>query len=282
MLTPVASRGPRDGEPFHARLTLGFHGETLRILVDDRETAGQICFNFGEAVLDGERCAPGGAADIRLTRARLGGTTVAPLLAYWSLFSRELCRLLAHRFVFLHASAVAIPAAEVRSASAGHAPPNGALFVGPSGSGKTTLAIAGATLGYRVVSDDVVALEWATGLLRGVPFPLRPRAAAAREALTGLSRTHRPDGPLVARLRKVLLLPARAGVTPDGASIAGRLLAAALRPDELRPAQLLTRIIGATTGCEITALPPLPPCDGDLTAQRTLLARELSHLAEGP
>lgn len=282
MLTLGEHRGLRADEPFFARLTLGLHGETIRIVVDDRETAGQLCFNFGEAVLGGERCAPSAAADIRLTRARLVGSSLAPLLAYWSLFSRELCRLLAHRFVFLHASAVAIPAAERGTPSAGHAPPNGALLVGPSGSGKTTLAIAGATLGYRLVSDDAVALEWATGLLYGVPFPLRPRSEVAREALTRLSSTHRPNGPPAARLRKVLLLPARAAVDSGGTSVAGRLLAAAHRPGELPPARLLARIVQALEGCEVTALPPLPPCEGDLTAQRALLSRELDPLAEGP
>ena len=260
-----------------ALLTIDFYGENVSVLTDTKELASQICFNFDTMVMDGHFCDESAAADIRVTRDHIPEGAGSELLAYWSVFSEGLCRVLADRFVFLHASAIgAAPRGEARESL--DAPPNGAIFIGPSGCGKTTLAIAAARLGHLMISDDVVALEWSSGLIHGVPFPFRPRFEEARASLEKITMTHRPPARKVALLKRAFLLADASGAQDREPTVVEHLVRATHCPYGEDRTKILARVLRAVKGCEFLWLPALPRGDRDLISRRALLSEKLREL----
>ncbi len=67
-----------------------------------------------------------------------------------------------HRFLFIHGCAFSHDQ-------------HCTVFSGPSGSGKTTLAMLAHRMGYNVLGEDIVALDWKKGHVYPILFPFRPR-----------------------------------------------------------------------------------------------------------
>jgi len=66
------------------------------------------------------------------------------------------------RFLFLHACGIVFNKRAF-------------LFCGRSESGKTTLAMMAQILGYEVLGEDMVAVEWEAGMVYPLSIPFRPR-----------------------------------------------------------------------------------------------------------
>ncbi len=73
-----------------------------------------------------------------------------------------LARALNYRFLFLHACAFSHNQ-------------HCTVFSGPSGSGKTTLSMMAHHMGYNVLGEDLIALDWKKGHVFPILFPFRPR-----------------------------------------------------------------------------------------------------------
>ncbi len=74
----------------------------------------------------------------------------------------ELAAVLNDRFLFIHGCAFSADDRVI-------------IFCGPSGSGKTTLAMVADALGYPVLGEDIVVLDWSTSKVYPLPVPFRPR-----------------------------------------------------------------------------------------------------------
>ena len=170
---------------------------------------------------------------------------------------------LEERFLFLHASAFVHEGKAV-------------LLCGPSGSGKTTLAMAAEVLGYPVLGEDLVVVDWKRGRLRGLAMPFRPRPFT-RALLDGWFRARggswagdAPVRPRAARGDFPLDRVCLAGADEDTA--AGALLSCAFGMDFVPPAVLMGRIARAIQQAAVLRCPPLriPPGTSEARAKQEM------------
>lgn len=141
---------------------LSFFGEPLFIATDSPLLTEVLagCLNM---VLPDDSVSTRPKAGIALTvEAPLDDILSERLPVYLKEAVDQLAQVLNYRFLFLHACAF----------SRDH---DCIVFSGPSGSGKTTLSMLAHHLGYDVLGEDIIALEWETGHVFPVLFPFRPR-----------------------------------------------------------------------------------------------------------
>lgn len=133
------------------------------------------------------------------------------------------------------------------------------LLVGSPGAGKTTLAIALASAGSEVISDDVVLIDQ-DGSATGLPFPLTAKAPAwplishVWPGLTFEPSYGRPDGQTVAYLAQIPLdfSPLR---RVESIILLNRQEHAGVSMQELDPTDVLTVLVqeGATRDERLSA-----------------------------
>jgi len=245
-------------------LVVDFYGLRVSVLTDHAGLAEQICVCFGRMVFAGDLVSATVGADIRVTQVRPGASELT-LEQAWSRFSSRFVEVVAHRFLFLHGAAVVPPPRG--------GPAEVAAFLGPSRSGKTTLCLAAAALGCQVLADDVVALEWESGLVFAVPSPLRPRPDAVRasERYPYVGSPGLTDPVSAPALKRVVLL-GQSGASPIKTTA---LLEALHRPQAVPFQELVTRLLRGFRHATILQAPILPPIAASLTPQMGVVARLL-------
>jgi len=242
-------------------LTLNLYGEKCSVLSNRPGLSEQIAANFGPLLTSVEPAPAGAAADIRVLH---GGAR--PLLRDWEEFSIQLTNAVARRFLLLHAGAVTLRDQQGRPVP----PARAVAFVGSGRRGKTTCALAALHLGHQLVGDDLVALEWRTGRLFALPFPVRPRRdtrlALGRRAPTLCRRPDLTVPEQAPRLVRIIFLTgphsARARV-----SHAERLLTAIHVGTSLPKAVLLERALRGVSGADFLAVTELPSIGTTLRGQ---------------
>ena len=152
-------------------LRLDLYGESCTVFSDRPALSEQIAANFGSMLTSAEPAGARVSADIRVLH-----TGSRSLERDWEELSTQLTDALANRFLLLHAGAVTLR--DRREAVA--QPARAVAFVGSGKRGKTTCTLAALQLGHRLVGDDLIALEWRTGRLFAIPFPVRPRSDTLR------------------------------------------------------------------------------------------------------
>ena len=134
-------------------------------------------------------------------------------------------------------------------------------FCGPSGSGKTTLSMVAHHLGYRVLGDDVVAVDWKQRRIYPFPLPFRPRPFT-RDLLERWQLSKRETGSNVDPLRphggkhgfplRRLYL-----ASDEETSNLHTILESIFGSSELDPLELVRQINHALANCRIKKCPPV-------------------------
>jgi len=195
-----------------------------------------------------------------------------PLAQQWQLFSAQLTTALLDRFLLLHAAAVVLSR---RDRGARESPvPRACLFVGSGGSGKTTLGLAAAQRGHTLMGDDLVALDWRSGRLYAMPFPLRPRPDVRRTLGASVARicrrpavTDPARAPFLVRTVSLETNPTRRRSRPG--SLAGLL--DAVHVGEGGPTRaLLKQLLHGVRHSDFLSVARLPPVGCSLRSQARL------------
>jgi hypothetical protein len=164
-----------------------------------------------------------------------------------------LAGVLEERFLFLHGCAL------VHEGKA-------LLFCGPSGAGKTTLAMAAEVLGFPVLGEDLVVVDWRRRRVHGLAMPFRPRPFT-RALLEGWFRARggswdgdAPVRPGAAEGAYPLDRVCLAGAEDDLA--AWTLLSCAFGKAYVSPAVLMGRIARAIEQAAVLRCPPVRVAPG--------------------
>lgn len=224
-------------------------GEPILLRTNSSEMAEILAYFFHSHVT--------GPLEVRGNRAKLlhlsipepstdfKPASVAHILAH---AIQELAVTLNDRFVFIHGCAF------IHNGEA-------IAFCGPSGSGKTTISMVAHHLGYRVLSDDVVAVDWKQRRIYSFPLPFRPRPFT-RDLLERWQLSKGKTGSNANQLRPYMGnhgFPLRRLylASGEGSSNLHTIRKSIFGSSELDPLELVRQINHALADCRIKKCPPV-------------------------
>lgn len=238
-----------------SRFRARFQGERLALQGLPSEAAGDLAFHLCLEGLSPGNDPHGRVLDLS---GALPSLNEDPLPALLLEAVHGLAAVLADRFLFLHGCAFGFEE-------------KAALFCGASGSGKTTLAMVAEHLGYPALGEDLVVVEWETGLVHGLAMPFRPRPFT-RELLGGW---YRDRGGSWARDAPVQPGSAEGSYPLERLFLAGAgkapaveaLLECAFGRARLDPVVLVQRAATALRGCTVHRCPQVRIAPGTSEAR---------------